>query len=139
MADKELRETLDYCMLHEHDLVKAIYEKKNDRGNRSGGRKTGISRPTENQALWLIASVGPVLVNDYFLVEEPERTLNAIRYTKAHYNVQDKYGIIYKARYIDGETWQDTCDAMHLASSTYYDRVNTIIGYAADVWERIKC
>lgn len=138
---RDLRDTLEYCMLNEKALDTAIKDKRDYNRKHGGGRKSSISKPTEAEALCNLTSVGPVLVNDYWLVEEPERTLNAIRYTKAHFCNLEKYGKIYRAKFLRSvpEKWHDTCYRLNIPKTTYYDHINKILDYAVDVWGKLRC
>ena len=85
------------------------------------------------------------MLGDYVLITayrygikiDVKRMLKVIEYTRYYFN-DKKDGVIYRARYIDKEDWNDTCDRLNISKTNYYKRVNKILNVARRYWRELK-
>lgn len=125
MINKKL---LEYSMRNESKIKRAVKMAKMD-VQRDGGRKSGISRPTEAQALFnLTYTIEEILIDGYILVRKPEMVLRLIKYIKEYCNLRPE-GEIYKHRYILHQTGSDYYGNDKKRQYFYYKSIRNIIRF----------
>ena len=124
-----MRNFWEFCIKHEHEILQEIKNAKDDPGPKTvGGGHSGISKPTEVLAIRdLTLVVKKIKVNNMFVVKNPQRVIDSIRYVRAIVNLNIELGDIYQARYIHNEKWRATCDRLNISQQTYNKRVWRII------------
>lgn len=104
------REIIDFCLLHEADVQKAINEKKLDRCIPKGGGGGRISDPTAMKALTNLSTVGTVIVEygarvngrgELQTLHNAEEWLDVIHSIWKHYQGK-KQGQLLELRYRQG-------------------------------------
>lgn len=122
------RKLLEFCMRNEQKLKREVDLAMQD-VKRDGGRKSGISRPTEAQALFnLTYTIEEILIDKYVLVPWPQKMLKLISYIKEHFNRRPE-GEIYKHRYILKCKGADYYENDRNKRYFYYKSVDKIVSY----------
>lgn len=117
-------------------IKKAVHEARHDPAStKTGGNSSGhafVSDPTANVAMKEVMPLRSVVIevgkNEVETVREPEKWLKIVEQTYLYY----KNGIVYdilKFRY-SGDTYQKTCQQLHISSSTYYQMITEAQHYA---------
>lgn len=133
-----MRNHFDFCLANKQELAKQIYNAKHDKGaSANGGGCSGISKPTERDAMYNLKAIKEVKLFDFYVVRWPQRMMNVIEYTRLYFNDKPD-GVIYKARYIDKEDWNKTCDRLNISKTNYYRRVCKILTVARNRWGELK-
>ncbi len=106
-------------------IKKAVWEARNDSGiGRTGGNSTGhafVSDPTANVAVkeaMPIKSVTIKVCNDTEIIKQPEKWLQVIEATYAHYAGKSIEKLLQQ-RY-KGETYNHTCIDLGISPNIYY-------------------
>ena len=116
-------------------IKKAVWEARNDSGiGRTGDNSTGhafVSDPTADVAVKEVMPIKSVTIkvcNDTEIIKQPEKWLTVIEATYKHY--EGGIGVeLLKHRY-SNEYYQQTCQVLHISSSTYYQIINEVQQYA---------
>lgn len=123
------KKLLEYCLKNEKKIRMAIEWAKEDAKKKGSGRKSGISRPTEAQAIFNICfQPASVLIDDYILIRKPTTVLLLVSTIKGHFN-QRPEGMVYRSRYIKKEKWTAYCGDNKERKYHYYKSVHTILKY----------
>ena len=124
-----MRSFWEYCILHEHDILREIKNAIDDPGPKpAGGGHSGVSKPTEIIAMKnLTRVIKEIKVNNVYVVPYPQSVIDAIRYVRASVNLNVELGPIYQDRYIHEEKWRLTCKRLDISKQTYNKRVWKII------------
>lgn len=117
-----------YCITHELEIIREINNAINDPGPKSEScGRSGISNPTEAIAIrHMTVVVKEVKINDFYVVRYPQDVIRTIRYIRACVNLNEELGAIYRARFIDKEKWNVTCERLHISGETYNRRLKKI-------------
>lgn len=125
MINKKL---LEFCMRNEEKIKHEVYLAMQD-VKRDGGRKSGISRPTEAQALFhLTYTIEEILIDKYVVVPLPQKMLKLISYIKEHFN-RFPEGEIYRQKYILKLRPADYYGNDRKRKNFYHRSVNKIVDY----------
>ena len=131
--DKEYwkrRAFIEFCFRRETKIKRAIIEKRLDPNiQRSVGHGSGISKPTEIQAINNLTPLAEVSV-DGVTIKTPDLWLLVVALTKAHYNYKQG-GKLYDLRYRNEKyTRKDILDEMKISKTRYHQLIIEIIDYA---------
>lgn len=130
--DKEYwakREFIEFCFKRENKIIVAVYEKRNDPNRpRSVGHGSGISKPTEIEAINLATPLKEVIV-DGRIIPDPEMWIGIIKSVKAHYNLRQA-GMLYALRYLNNLHRVDILEKMKIGKTRYHQLIIEIVDYA---------
>lgn len=129
------REFIEFCFRRETKIKQAIIEKRLDPNlPRSVGHGSGISKPTEIQAMNNLTPLAEVAV-DGVRIWLPDLWLVVVALTKAHYNYKQG-GELYALRYRETKeneediTRKDVLEKMKISKTRYHQLIIEIIDYA---------
>lgn len=123
------REFIEFCFKNEAKIKKGIVEYRLDPNiPRSIGHGSGISKPTEIQAINNVTPIKSILL-DGATVPYPELWLRVVYLVKAHFNYKQG-GTLYWLRYHEKYTRSETLLTMKISKTRYHQLIIEIIDYA---------
>lgn len=125
----ERRDFIEFCFKNELKIKLAIVEKKLDPNKpKSAGHGSGISKPTEIQAINNVMPIKAVVV-DNTTIPLPELWLRLIIIVKSHYNYMQS-GTLYWLRYHKEKHRADILSVMNISKTRYHQLIIEIVDYA---------
>lgn len=133
-----MRSFWEFCILHEHEILQEIKNAIDDPGPKTGGGRSGISKPTEVIAMRNLTTVIREIKVNGFVVGYPQNVIKAIRYVRARVNLNKQLGPVYQARFMYRESWEDTCERLKISQETYNKRLWKIVNMCEECREGLR-